>query len=252
VSAHQLPTFRSDNNSGLWEAFSTPVLDLTNFYRNPGPPWKLLANVRNLQVTRILHPSLAHHAIHHLLARRFISHVITQNIDGLHSFASDLPRVIELHGAVSNYGICERCRVNRCFDHLQILQTCEAPLCPACGSVLKPPVAFFGDAIEEEKRAAAAAAVAECDILILLGTHCTVDPVLSIAANCQRANGIIVEINVAATRASAFASVSIQGRADDVFLEIAAALMPDVRWHKIRLGDWESGLALPPASEGVC
>jgi NAD-dependent deacetylase len=252
ISAHQLPTFRSDNNSGLWETFSTPLLDLTNFYENPGPPWKLLANVRNLQVDRILHPSFAHHAIHHLLARHFISHVITQNIDGLHSFATDLPRVIELHGAVSNYGICAHCNTKQCVDHLQILQTCEAPKCPICKSVLKPPVAFFGDAIEEAKRVAAAAAVSNCDVLILLGTHCTVDPVLSIAANCRRANGIIVEINVSATRASAFANVSLQGKADDIFLEIATALMPDGQWDMLKLDEWEPGLVLPQASEAVC
>jgi NAD-dependent deacetylase len=252
VSSHQLPTFRSDNNSGLWEAFSTPVLDLANFYTNPGPPWKLLANVRNLQVNRILHPSLAHHIIHGLISRHFISHVITQNIDGLHSFASDLDKVIELHGAVTNYGICAQCNEQRCVDHLEILRTCEAPRCAACGSILKPPVAFFGDAIEESKRVAAAAALAQCDLLILLGTHCTVDPVLSMALSCQRANGIVVEINLSVTTASTFANVSLQGKADDIFLEIANELMPDVTWENTKVEDWESGLLLPPASDGLC
>jgi NAD-dependent deacetylase len=252
VSSHQLPTFRSDNDSGLWEAFSTPVLDLANFYTNPGPPWKLLANVRNLQVNRILYPSLAHHVIHALISRHFVSHVITQNIDGLHSFASDIDKVIELHGAVTHYGICAQCNEQQYVDHLEILRTCEAPRCTVCGSVLRPPVAFFGDPIEEPKRIAAAAALAKCDLLIVLGTHCTVDPVLSMVLNCQKCNGIVVEINLSVTRASTFANVSLQGKADDIFLEIANALMPDVTWENTKLEDWESGLLLPPTSDGVC
>jgi NAD-dependent deacetylase len=238
ISSHQLPTFRSDNNSGLWEAMSAPVFDLRNFLKNPVTPWKLIANLRNLQATQMLYPSLAHHILHSLLRRNFISHVITQNIDGLHNFASDVGRVIELHGTVSDYGLCSKCNQNIKFDHLEILRTCEPPRCPTCGSILNPPVAFFGDGIEPAKRSAAAAALAECDLLILIGTHCTVDPVMSMAVGCKREGAIVVEVNPSPTSAAAVVDVSLRGKADSVMLEIARELMPDIDWEAVKLDDW--------------
>jgi NAD-dependent deacetylase len=243
ISSHQLPTFRSNNNSGLWEAMSAPLFDLRNFSKNPGPPWKLIANIRNLQVTGMLYPSLAHHVLHLLLRRNFISHIITQNIDGLHNFASDVGRIVELHGAVSRYGVCTECSRSFDVDHLEILRTCEAPRCPGCASVLKPPVAFFGDAIAVSKRTAATAALAECELLILIGTHCTVDPVLSFAVTCKREGAVVVEINISPTTASSFVDVSLRGKADALLLEIGQELMPDIHWGTLKLDDWEPALS---------
>jgi NAD-dependent deacetylase len=249
VSSHQLPTFRSGDDTGLWESFSPTLLDRSSFYQNPAPTWKLLGNVRNLQVTRILHPSLTHHVIHHLLQRRIVAHVITQNIDGLHSFSDDTDYVTELHGAVSDFGICQSCAETRPADHLAILRTSEPPECGVCGAVLKPPVAFFGDGIDEAKRHSASQAVSQCNVLILVGTHCTVDPVLSVAIGCKRANGLVVEMNASRTPATKFVDVSLRGKADDFFMEIAKQLMPDVEWEEIKLSEWDCTWQLPPSPD---
>lgn len=238
ISSHQLPTFRSNNNSGLWESYSPPIQNREVFYSNPKPSWKLCANVRNMQVSNLLHPSLAHHVIHLLLQRGYVSHVITQNIDGLHSFPGDERRVIELHGAVGDFGICERCGVRRSVDNLLILQKGECPTCSVCGAVLKPNVAFFGDAIDTEKRRAASAAVARCEVLVLVGTHCTVDPVQSMATEARKNGTVLVEINITKTIASAFVNVTLEGHADDVFREIAEKLLGDVDLDKIDIENW--------------
>ena len=240
ISAHQLPTFRSDNNSGLWEMSSKPALDRWNFYQDPTPSWKLLANIRNMQVSKTLHPSRAHFVIHELLVRGFVSRVITQNIDGLHSFASDITKVTELHGAVADFGICEKCRAKRAVDNLKILETQVCPKCNVCGNVLKPPVALFGDAIEPEKRKAAFAALSTCDVLILVGTHCTVDPVLSMATEAKRSGCIIVEVNLAPTQASRFVDIALQGESDAVMTQIAKVLMSDIDWDHLDCEKWES------------
>lgn len=233
ISSHQLPTFRSDNNSGLWEAFGKPALDKISFYQCPDPCWKLLANVRNMQKQKSLYPSLAHHVIHELLKRKYVSRIITQNIDGLHSFPGDADKVIELHGSVSDYGICEHCQQRRKVDCLKILEIKGSPVCEECGKVLKPSVAFFGDVIEHDKRTAAYTALSQCDILILVGTHCTVDPVLSMASEARRRGCVIIEINLAATPATGFVDISLQGKADDVLGDIAKQIMSDIDWDNL-------------------
>jgi NAD-dependent deacetylase len=240
LSAHKLPTFRSNNNSGLWDSFSPPSIASATTFDNPTLVWRLMSNIRNMQVTGMLHPSLAHFVIHELLCRGILSHVITQNIDRLHCFASDMSKVIELHGAVADFGICQHCNCKRPVEHMQLLHTGGFPLCEVCQSPLKPPVAFFGDKIDVEKREAARCALMHADLLILVGTHCTVDPVLSMAADAKNSGCVIVEINLTATHASRLVDVSLRGTADELFGNIAKVMMADIDWDGINLEKWDS------------
>jgi NAD-dependent deacetylase len=239
LSAHKLPTFRSNNNSGLWDSCSPPSIDSAATYSDPKRCWRLLATIRNMQGSGILNPSLAHFVIHELVDRGFLSAVITQNIDGLHSFASDLDKVIELHGAVADFGFCNQCNTKRAIDHLRVLHHGASPTCEVCGSVLKPPVAFFGDRIDSTKREAARKALLQADLLIVVGTHCTVDPVLSMVTEAKLGGCLIVEINPAETPASAFADVSLRGTADQIFGDVAKMAMDDIDWDAINLEKWD-------------
>ena len=240
ISSHQLPTFRSDNKTGLWEAFSRPILDKSNFYLNPTPCWRLLANVRNMQESKLLHPSLAHHVLHHLLRDGFINAIITQNIDSLHSFKGDDDRVIELHGVVSTQAECETCKKKITFDNLKILRTNECPRCPTCNAVLKPAVAFFGDEIDPRQRKRAQEALAMSSVVLLVGTHCTVDPVLSYVTEAKRNGAIIVEINKTRTSASSFVDMSLIDEADKIFKKVGQCLIDDVDFEKINIEEWET------------
>ncbi|OHT00122.1 NAD-dependent protein deacylase [Tritrichomonas foetus] len=240
ISSHQLPTFRSNDKTGLWEAFSPPILDKSNFYSNPTPCWRLLANLRNLQVNKTLHPSLTHHVLHYLLQKGFVNAIITQNIDSLHSFKNDEKKVIELHGVVSDQAECETCQKKMVFDNLKILQTNECPRCPKCNAVLKPGVAFFGDAIDENQRLKALESLRLTNVVLLVGTHCTVDPVLSFATEAKRNGAIIVEINKTRTSASSFVDVSLIDEADNVFREVGQALIPDVDFATLDVEKWDT------------
>jgi NAD-dependent deacetylase len=242
ISAHQLPTFRSNDNSGLWEAF-TPAngaVTRAGFYSKPKQTWLLLANIRHLQITGRLHPSLAHHVVHHLLRQHFVSHVITQNIDSLHSFRGDLDSVTELHGAVHDYGICEQCRRHTQIDVVEIIHNQTCPICETCGAVLKPPVAFFGDLIETEKRDRAAEVLCDSSLVITIGTHMAVDPVLSMVTTAKQNNSVIVQINLTATAANRFVDVALQGKADDILGAIGRQLMPQIDWDGLKLDEWDS------------
>ena len=172
------------------------------------------------------------------MQRGYISKLITQNIDGLHSFKGDKDNVIELHGAVSDFGICEKCKMKRNVDNLLILQKGVCPRCEVCGSILKPNVAFFGDAIDHKKRKEASTAVSQCDLLMLVGTHCTVDPVLSMATEARKNGTILVEVNITKTIASNFVNITLEGNSDDIFREISQKLFSDIDLDKLDYENW--------------
>jgi NAD-dependent deacetylase len=228
ISSHVLPTFRSNHHSGLWDVLATPVLAKENFASNPLPCWQLAANVRALQIRGALNPSPAHQVIHEMVKRRLAHCVITQNVDSLHTFPGDEDAVVELHGCVTDYGLCEQCGELMPVDHLRFLEDRIVPTCGVCGRVLKPPVAFFRDSIPKEVREAAERGMQAADLVFLVGTHCAVDPVMSMVADAKRRGVVIVEINPEVTHASPFVDVVIRDTADAAFREIAAGLMPDL------------------------
>ena len=239
ISSHQLPTFRTETGSGLWGSFSQTILSKSNFYDDPDPCWKLTANVRQLQVDKKLHPSLSHYILHHLLKRGFISKIITQNIDSLHCYKGDENDIIELHGSVSDYAICEKCNMNRHVDILNIIQTQKSPKCPVCNSILKPLVAFFGDIIPDKVRKEATSLMNNANVIILIGTHCTVDPLLSMATEAKRMGAVLVEINISHTSASKFVDMSLIDKCDNILSEVSKILMPDLDIDNVILENWE-------------
>jgi NAD-dependent deacetylase len=234
ISSHQLPTFRSTNNTGLWDAFSPGRIDEGGFRKS----WGLLATIRHLQKTHTLHPSLAHHVLHQMLSHDLISHMVTQNIDRLHCFASDVNKVVELHGAVSDFGFCQSCAALRPVDILEIVKGKQAPVCTACGSSLRPRVAFFGDAVDPPERSRARDAIRDASLLLIVGTHMTVDPVAAMVRAAKEGYAVVVEINLRRTAASNWADVSLAGTADDILGEIGRRLMPDVNWDALDIEKW--------------
>jgi NAD-dependent deacetylase len=96
-------------------------------------------------------------------------------------------------------------------------------------------VAFFGDRIDFGKRRAAMEALKRAELVVLVGTHCTVDPVLSLATEAKAKGCTIVEINLTPTPVTGFADVSVRGTADEIFAAIGKAMVPDVEWEKLRL-----------------
>lgn len=226
ISSHVLPTFRSNNHSGIWDVLKGPIVSKSHFYENPLPSWRLTANIRSLQLHGSLPPSLAHRVIHQLIQSGYVSTVITQNVDSLHHFDGDEEHLIELHGCVTDFGECEHCHALRYVDHMKIIQEQVVPKCEVCGSILKPPVAFFEDKIPKLLRNATYAALNSCDVLFLVGTHCAVDPVLSLAQDAKKKGAIIVEINMETTHATGFSDVVLKGTCDEIFEQIADKLFP--------------------------
>ena len=180
-----------------------------------------------------LKPSVTHYVLHYLLKDGFISSILTQNVDGLHNIDGDAERVIELHGAVSDYGLCETCHALRKVDHMQVLQDGVCPKCGVCGAILKPPVAFFEDMIPSPLRLKAKGYIDNCDVLLLVGTHCAVNPVLSYAQTAKLNGAVLVEINKTPTEATKFVDISLRSTSDDVFKEIGKEMFSGVDFEEM-------------------
>jgi NAD-dependent deacetylase len=232
ISASQLPTFRSNDNAGLWGVLPSLIMSKSQFYQNPLPSWRIAANVRNLQLNGTLKHCVAHNIAHKLVADGYVSKIITQNCDSLHTYSDKYDKdVIELHGVVNDTGDCERCNQMRHVDVLQILNHDKCPLCPVCGATLKPPIAFFEDIIPRSVREEAYKALNSCDVLFIIGTYCAVDPVLSMVSSAKRNGTILIEINPEESNGSKFMDICLRGKADDVLTQIADIIYPGLDFN---------------------
>ena len=141
-----LPTYRGVG--GLYEGDLTEeglpieaVLSGEMFRMRPDITWKYLAEIE--RTCRGARPNAAHYAIASL--ERMLGHVLvfTQNVDGLHRAAGSR-RLIEVHGNLHEL-VCTACDfAERVAD---LAGRTLPPACPACGSLLRPNVVLFGEAL---------------------------------------------------------------------------------------------------------
>lgn len=143
-----LPTYRgvgglyndghTEDGLAIEDALSGQV-----FARRPDITWKYLAQIE--ENCRAAKPNAAHLAIAELERRLERVTVFTQNIDGLHRQAGSRD-VIEIHGNLQEL-LCTACDFAETVDHLAGHEM--PPRCPRCGSVLRPNVVLFGEALPE-------------------------------------------------------------------------------------------------------
>lgn len=141
VSAESgIPTFRG---GGLWESYRfEDVATPEAFTRDPELVWRFY-NYRRELISRAK-PNAAHVAIREIQrARPRWFTIVTQNVDGLHQLAGS-NEVLELHGSLR----CVRC--TSCTWSTESTEALPAlPRC-ACGSILRPGVAWFGESSPAE------------------------------------------------------------------------------------------------------
>lgn len=126
---------------------------------------------------KILHkdalPNKGHKAIAGIESMGFNTHVITQNIDGLHKKAGS-GNVTELHGSVlSNH--CIACQRKFDLDFITGFNG-NIPLCDFCGGIIRPDVVLYGECLEEDSIRAAVTAIENADFLFAVGSSLTVYP----------------------------------------------------------------------------
>ncbi len=126
-----------------------------------------------------IRPTFSHYFLAALEQTGKLAAVVTQNIDMLHQTAGNR-RVIEIHGSPASATCCSCCEqltaLDLCWWQQAMTQNpgTQVVRCSDCAGLLKPDIVFYGEPVQ--RMATAEAAVADCDLLLVLGTSLTVYP----------------------------------------------------------------------------
>jgi len=214
--ASGIPDFRSPG--GLWTVFSPEeYATIEVFERNPAKAWELFRALGTVLVGKT--PNAAHRALADLESMGLLAGIVTQNIDNLHQQAGSRC-VFEIHGD-HHHLQCLRC------DSLvpvtaDCYQSSTLPLCEHCGTPLKPNVVLFGEAVRDLE--AIHAFVADCDLLLVIGTSAQVYPAAGLPSLVRQNGGRIVECNrESVLRLSGQGDLFLAGAVEQTLPQLVAA-----------------------------
>lgn len=109
--------------------------------QKPGMTWKYLLEMD--EHVRGAQPNRGHEFIAALEQQLQRTVVMTINVDRLHQRAGSR-NVIEMHGELHDL-LCQRCEISQRTSGFHRMDI--PPLCKACGSVLRPDMPLFGEAL---------------------------------------------------------------------------------------------------------
>jgi NAD-dependent deacetylase len=188
-----IPDFRSPG-VGLWTRMEPmEVASLSSFRHNPEEFYRwfqpLAVQVYSAQ------PNPAHIALAKLQTAGFISTIITQNIDGLHTRAGAV-NVLEVHGSLETL-TCTNCyrRVASSTVMEKYIEHWMVPLCRSCGSVLKPDIILYEEQLPVTTWNKAEAACRECELMMVAGTSLEVMPSAKLPVQAMDHGAQLVIIN---------------------------------------------------------
>ena len=142
-------------------------------------------------------PNAGHRAVTSLVRAGKVTHVITQNVDGLHQ-KSGTPdeQVIELHGNAS-YARCLSC--SRRYELAGIRAAFEQdgtlPVCSNCGGIVKTATISFGQAMPVAEMQRAEEATLGCDLFMAIGSSLVVYPAAGFPRLAKQNGARLVIIN---------------------------------------------------------
>jgi NAD-dependent deacetylase len=212
-----VPTFR-DAQTGLWAQYDPLQLATPEAFQNdPKLVWDWYTWRRDLISNSL--PNPGHIALVDLESYFPEFTLITQNVDAMHQLAGSR-EVIELHGNIFRTKCSRDCRlISEPLDSSE-----SPPLCPGCGSYLRPDVVWFGESLPAAALEYAIQAASTCEVFISIGTSTLIEPAASLPFIALEKGAYVLEINPLSTPFSQSASCSIQGNAGDVLPKLAAHL----------------------------
>lgn len=168
-----IPDFRS--TTGIWaEVDPFEVASIRAFRRDPERVWAFYR--ARISLLLQAEPNVGHLALAELERRGFVRAVVTQNIDLLHTRAGSR-EVVEVHGSIRS-AQCLACLWAEPAERvLAQLEERRVPLCPHCGSVLKPGVVLFGELLPAGAMERAVELARTAALVLVVGSSLEVWPV---------------------------------------------------------------------------
>ena len=204
-----VPTFRGKD--GLWKQYKAETLATPEaFERDPKLVWEWYDWRRGLIAP--VEPNAGHRVIAGWERLFGEMAVITQNVDGLHAKAGS-QNVVELHGNIwklrcTREGTVEEVRDNP-LPHIP-------PVCPNCGSFLRPHIVWFGESLDPVVLDRAYDLSQSCQVMFVIGTSAVVHPAASLPYAAARAGAKIIEVNLEPTSLTPHANFFFPGKAGEI------------------------------------
>lgn len=214
-----IPPFRGPG--GLWMKYDPSFLELRYFLRHPEDAWRVIREIFYDQFAQAA-PNDAHKVLAQWEAEGLLAGgVITQNIDHLHQAAGS-QRVIEFHGS-NQFLVCLDCgeRVEATPQVFNVFP----PVCPVCGSVLKPDFVFFSEGIPAQAYDDAYHETKAADVWMVVGTTGEVMPACGMPIEAKRNRATIIEINIQASEfTDTISDISLRCSASEGLLALNNAI----------------------------
>ncbi len=177
---------------------------------------------------RFARPNEAHILLQRLVLDGRLEYIVTQNVDGLQGAAGTTPdRLIEVHGNQ------RKSRCLSCGDaqdmELTLLRVKAGnpdPRCEAitdaglCGGILKSAAISFGQTLDPETISRAQKAFKCSEMILVLGSSLTVNPIASIVERWKRTGKMLAIVNLLPTRYDEIADFVIRCDVVDVLRDL--------------------------------
>jgi NAD-dependent deacetylase len=231
-----IPTFRG--RDGYWRTLDpTSLATMNAFQHDPGLVWEWYRERRTL--IRRSGPNAAHQAIVELARHADDLLLVTQNVDDLHARAAwndqrlSAEAIVQIHGDIF-VTRCIRCDFTR-RDVTAADDPSGVPVCPRCGSHLRPGVVWFDEELEaaDVRRVEAFLRAGPCDHVLVVGTTASFEYIVEWVKQGAR-GGQMIEINPDETPLSPFASEVVREPAAVSVPKLVARLIEPRAEHVVR------------------
>jgi NAD-dependent deacetylase len=224
ISTHSgIPDFRSPG-IGLWtQVQPMEVASLTAFRHDPEQFYKWFHPLA-IQIFTA-EPNPAHQALAKLQVAGYISTIITQNIDGLHTRAG-AENVLEVHGTLATLS-CTNCyrQIPSSVIMEAYVNNCSIPHCQVCGSILKPDIILYGEQLPIKTWIKAEEACKNCELMLVTGTSLEVMPSAKLPIQAMDHGAHLIILNNADTFMDVRADVVIRADVAEILPQIMNEVM---------------------------
>lgn len=222
-----IPDYRGPN--GVWQTGKIPHIDTIRTDQESRMEfWQRRLETYPTMLARV--PNPGHRALARFEESGKLLAIITQNIDGLHQKAGNLPgRVIELHGS-SHRVHCPQCGAE--YDGEAIQARLEAgeedPRCDVCGGPLRTSTILFGESLPVAALQLAHRVALATDLMLVVGSSLVVNPAARLPAIAKSNGAGLIIINRTPTPLDDVADIRVGAEAGPTLHELARRVLgPD-------------------------